>query len=441
MSAIGTTTSQYPSYDAQAARQALANKPGYEFDEITNAATEDTSGSASVSLSANLGNTTASTETGWLTLGIARALQTATTVDPATGHRELIAGAGDKLTATINKLLIDSGFTADDAATATANLSQALAQGGQILLASTNDHAVSYTAAGTASNGATSSAESRTEFGEVSNALAIGINLDTGALSVSLKTHDAFVDQNASLQQGAGFSPGAYGQDQLTWETGLRQGTFTTSGGAASPLSETETDSTTFDQEGSRSRSTIGLDQSPSATNAAQQPEQAAPALVPSGAPIATDTTAAPKNDATTTGTTTNDALQRLIASLTDPKIFKATDAANLVKQLSTIADGVRAQVKATAAALDKQIAARQAAAKDAAPTAAQRRETRDLKSGIHAGLGHGQAANRVATVQVGVQQAVSITQTDRQGRGTTLYKRPDGSLGKFTQAPRRLTA
>lgn len=440
MSAIGTTTSQYPSYDAQAARQALANKPGYEFDEITNAATEDTSGSASVSLSANLGNTTASTETGWLTLGIARALQTATTVDPATGHRELIAGAGDKLTATINKLLIDSGFTADDAATATANLSQALAQGGQILLASTNDHAVSYTAAGTASNGATSSAESRTEVGEVSNALAIGINLDTGALSVSLKTHDAFVDQSASLQQGAGFSRGAYGQDQLTWETGLRQGTFTTSGGAASPLSETETDSTTFDQEGSRSRSTIGLDQSPSATNAAQQPEQAAPALVPSGAPIATDTTdptAAPKNDATTTGTTTNDALQRLIASLTDPKIFKATDAANLVKQLSTIADGVRAQVKATAVALDKQIAARQAAAKDAA----QQRETRDLKSGIHAGLGHGQTANRVATVQVGVQQAVSITQTDRQGHGTTLYKRPDGSLGKFTQAPRRLTA
>ena len=440
MSAIGTTTSQYPSYDAQAARQALANKPGYEFDEITNAATEDTSGSAAVSLSANLGNTTASTETGWLTLGIARALQTATTVDPATGHRELIAGAGDQLTATINKLLIDSGFTADDAATATANLSQALAQGGQILLASTNDHAVSYTAAGTASNGATSSAESRTEVGEVSNALAIGINLDTGALSVSLKTHDAFVDQSASLQQGAGFSRGTYGQDQLAWETGLRQGTFTTSGGAASPLSETETDSTTFDQEGSRSRSTIGLDQSLAATNAAQQPVQAAPALAPSGAPIATDTTdptAAPKNDATTTGTTTNDALQRLIASLTDPKIFKATDAANLVKQLSTIADGVRAQVKATAVALDKQIAARQAAAKDAA----QQRETRDLKSGIHAGLGHGQTANRVATVQVGVQQAVSITQTDRQGHGTTLYKRPDGSLGKFTQAPRRLTA
>lgn len=431
MSAIGSTTSQYPSYDAQAAaRQALANQSGYEFDQITNAATEDTSGSASVSLSANLADTTASTETGWLTLGIAKALQTATTVDPATGHRELIAGAGDKLTATIDKLLIDSGFTADDAATATANLSQALAQGGQISLASNNDHAVSYTAAGTTSNGATSSAESQTSVGEVSNALAIGINLDTGALSVSLKTHGAFVDQSASLQQGAGFSLEAYDQGQLAWETGDSQGTFTTSGGTASPLSETETDSATFDQKGSR-QVVDSLDGSPSATSTAQQLAQAAPALVPSSAPIATSTTdptVAPKTDATA-----NDALQQLIASLTDPKIFKQADAANLVKQLSTIADGIKAQVKATGAALDKQIAARQAAA--------HQREAQDLKSGIHAGHRHGQTANRVATVQVGVRQAVSVTQTDRQGHGTTLYKRPDGSLGKFTQTPRQLTA
>jgi hypothetical protein len=479
MSAIGSSPSQYPSYSAQsandaqiAAREAKADKTGYDLDEITSAYSRSADGTASVSLGADLSNTTASTETGALTLGIAKALQAATEVDPATGQRELIAGAGDQLTQTINTLLTNNGFTADEASNATANLAQELALGGQISLSSSTDQAGQGSSGYTSGYGSVySTANTTTNANQVTNAISIGIDLDTGALSVSLKSQSTSIEQSNSLYQGEGYSEEAYGNDQIAWETGAHEGTYTTKGAAGSALSEAETDTSSSDEEGTRqivdtldgsqsvlnisfslvngqyrsTESTVDFDKSLFATQNAQALEQTAPALTGGGDPtsVTLTTNEAPqaKNDATA-----NDALQRLIANLTDPKIFKEAQAANLVQQLSTIADNVRAQVKATADALDKQIAAEQEAAKDAPQTSAQQQQLKDLQAhaqdaqDLYDGLSTSSDGSSVQA-QIGVSQTVSISQTDRNGHGTTLYKRPDGSLGKFTTAPTNLTA
>jgi hypothetical protein len=181
------------------------------------------------------------------------------------------------------------------------------------------------------------------------------------------------------------------------------------------------------------------------ATPDAQALEQAAPALTggddPTSVAVTNSGPAVPKNIATE-----NDALKALIANLTDPKIFKENQAANLIQQLSSIADGVRAQTKATAEALDKQVAAQKAAAKDEPQTSAQQQQLKDLEAhakdaqDLYKGLSISSDGTSVQA-QIGVSQTVSISQTDRTGHGTTLYKRPDGSLGKFTTTPTTVTA
>jgi hypothetical protein len=480
VSAIGSSLSQYPSYGSQsandaqiAAREAKADKPGYDLDEITLATSQSANGTASVSLDADLNSTTASTETGALTLAIAKALQTATEVDPATGRRELIAGASDQLTQTVDTLLTNNGFTADEAANATSNLAQELAQGGQISLSSSIGQTGQVSGGSTTSYGSLYSIVSATtDANQATNAISIGIDLDTGALNVSLKSQATSVTQSNTLYQGEGYSEEAYSNSyQIASEQGGHYGTSTTKGAAGSALSETETDTSSSDMEGSRqvvdtldgsqsvinasfslvngnyssTESTVDFDKSLFATQDAQQLEQAAPTLTggydPTTVAVTNNGPAQSKNDATG-----NDALKRLIANLTDPKVFKEAQAAGLVQQLSTIADNVRAQVKATAEALDKQIAAQKAAATDVPQTSAQQQELKDL-------VAHAQDAQDLykrlsvsgdgasVSAQIGVRQTVSISQTDRDGCGTTLYKRPDGTLGKFTTAPTKLTA
>src|ERR1700709_397609 len=85
--------------------------------------------SASVSLSADLSGASAATGTGQLAVAFASAIQAATTVDPTTGQRELKDGAGDKLTSAISALLVQNGFSADQAGAAAANLKSELANG------------------------------------------------------------------------------------------------------------------------------------------------------------------------------------------------------------------------------------------------------------------------------------------------------------------------
>ncbi|GGF01083.1 hypothetical protein GCM10011611_03340 [Aliidongia dinghuensis] len=475
MSAIGSTPA-YPVHGQTsagntpaAARQPAADQ-SYQIDETTSAYTDDLSGSAAVSLDADLSGTTSTTEAGWLTLGIAKALQAATSVDSATGHRELIAGAGDQLTQAIDNLLTSAGFTSDEAANATANLSQELAQGGQISLAFTGAHNTSYSNTATFSNGDRSSVFTNTNLGQVSHALTIGIDLDSGALSISLKTHGNGVGQSSELYVNGGFTVENYNQGAIAWETGRGEGTYTTNGTAGSELTETETESSASVEQGTRQivdslngnqsvlnigwslvngqysqkRSTIGIDQSLFATAPVQQLEQEAPAPTPSDQIVLTNTPGtapSPKADATS-----DDALKRLIDNLTDPKIFKENEAASLVARLAAIADGVRAQTKATAEALDKEIAARKDAAKETPLTAAQQRDLDALEahaqdaSAIYEALGSGQGG-RQAQIEIGVSQTLAVTQTDAQGHGVTLYKRPDGSLGKFATAPTRVTA
>lgn len=126
-------------------------------------------------------------------------LQSATTVDPATGHREMTATADRELSGALQNLLVESGFPAQQAQAVSANFGEQLAKGGSISLnasfAATS--AESFTVIGfskafigniavSAGYGTTLSASS-----SIVNARAGSVSItfdpDSGALSVSLE--------------------------------------------------------------------------------------------------------------------------------------------------------------------------------------------------------------------------------------------------------------
>ena len=87
--------------------------PSGSFESINQATVDEASvqvAGAQVSLNANLNQVTASTGTGQLALAFAQALQSATEVDPATGHLEIIAGANAQLSSALNTLLVQKGI-------------------------------------------------------------------------------------------------------------------------------------------------------------------------------------------------------------------------------------------------------------------------------------------------------------------------------------------
>jgi hypothetical protein len=157
-----------------------------------------------------------------LAFGLAKAIDDATTVDPVTGHRELVKGAGDKLTAAVTKLLTDNGFSADDAAAATANLSKELAQGGKITLSLNQESDVTSTqaVAGTDATGTAAAAE--VVSSQFASTINIGIDLDTGALSVSVQSQSAFLaGATAQSQTGSASDASASNGSALASQYGL----------------------------------------------------------------------------------------------------------------------------------------------------------------------------------------------------------------------------
>jgi len=395
---------------------------------------------AAVSLNANLKGVTAATGTGELALEFAQAIQGATEVDPATGNREIIAGAGAQLTTTINNLLVQNGFSAEQASTLSANLTTQLAKSGSLTLSAAYDNTsqASQVSISSYSAGGVSLASS-VGATDQSGSISIGINLDTGELNVALQeqtssTYEAYgnltttsapvtaaanllsstVGALTSESEAADSNGSDFGQ-VLSGSNPSNSGSGGASSGAASasgnsPLSETEVD-------------TVALTALSAVSGVLTTPSDgAAGSQGASPTTPADSSTGTPQDGASNNPSSSNDSsdagLQNLISSLNEVRLASQQEITSLLQSLAKIA--AQAQAAANAA---EQKAAAAGNANDGTSNAA-------TPTGIQAG-----PANDFE-IQFGFTQTTSIQLLDLNGYGSTLYKRPDGSLGQITTQP-----
>jgi len=432
---------------------------------------------ASVSLSANLNNVTAATGTGQLTLEFARALQGATEVDPATGHREIIAGANAQLTSTLNSLLVQSGFTAAQASNATADLATELAQGGPITLTASYDQSTQNSAstASVYSSGAASSV-SAVDATDRSGSITIGINLDTGELNLSLSAQSSSAYASSGKITGSGSLAAPIGQllvlpsasgsqapssttqsdfgqalsnqsllslaanpfDAASAAPSLSNASGFGTASANSPLSESETDTysaleqetlTLTDYSASNSQGNSG--------SASGGPDTAATGFSFDAAVSGSSsyTSSAPNDSAAASNANAAGTLQQLLAELNQTTLLAQKEAATLLQGLSDVS------AKAKAAAAAKQSAdatAASAASSSSTPAASGSGNGSPALTGSDAS---GISASNAVSIEIGISQTISLQRLDANGYGDTLYKRPDGSLGKISTQPTHVTA
>jgi hypothetical protein len=460
---------------------------------------------ASVSLSANLNNVTAATGTGQLTLEFARALQGATEVDPATGQREIIAGANAQLTTTLNSLLVQSGFSSAQASDATADLATELAQGGPITLTASYDQSTQNSAstASIYSSGAASSI-SAVDATDRSGSITIGINLDTGELNLSLSAQSssayassgkitglgalsAPVGQFLTLPSGAGSPSGTtqsdFGQvlsnqsllslaDNPFGTPSLSTASGFGTASANSPLSEGETDTyaaleqvtlTLTDYSSTTNSGANSGSNSDSSGSAAggPGPDTAATVFSFEGVVSGSGSYAASSPDTVGTGSNASagDTLKQLLAELNQTTLLAQKEAATLLQGLSDISAQAKAAAQAKQTAAVTTAAATSAASSFASVSAASAAAfsvsvssaasassaAADSSSGSPAltggGRGSGGAVSNSVSIEIGISQTISLQRLDANGYGDTLYKRPDGSLGKISTQPTHVTA
>lgn len=417
---------------------------------------------ASVSLSANLNGVSAGTAAGELTLQFAQALQSATTVDPSTGQRELASGADAQLTATFSALLEQNGFSSSQASTAANSLEIQLAQGGQV------DLAASYAQTGSVSGSITSaygtgaaSSVSAIASTQRAGSIEIGINLATGELSVDLSSQNISSYQAQGQISGSGnlagpvaqalVLPGAATQnsgDVLSLVGGSALDTLTQGLGlslpdslggssglgaltAASPLSESGSEVSVLAESVTATLIDIGA----TTYSGDSGGDAGGPAGV-AGSGSGLDLAATQSGALSTAGDsataaagtqaqaeTTTSVLQQLVAELNSARVLGQQEVAGLLQglaQLSAHANGATGNGTGSAA--------------DASDTAA------DGGSGA-TGLNGLTVASGYASISIGIVQTLTVQQLDGNGYGSTLYQRPDGSLGAVTTSPLSLTA
>lgn len=341
LSAITGSITSYSSYGSQSAsgqgaQQSVAAQSSYSQ-------TIDTNSLTVLSLDQPLGGQADTTQNDLLAQGLAQAIDAATTVDPVTGQRELLAGASNSLTSAVTNLLTENGFSAEDAATATAALNKELAHGGKALLSLDWDSAVTSGGAAILSNGTGSAAAAQLTSSEYASRVTIGIDLNSGKLAVSTQSESNFATATEAAATGSAVGNGF--------------GSFV--GGQQGPLD-------------GASEYIIGA-QSGSDIETFLNPDSAKPNPV-----------------------------KQLIDTLANPTIANAGTASQAVGQLGRIAKG-----------------------------------TADAGTAFPGITVH---PNGTATTQVDVHTPVAIRHGDRHGHGSTIYRRPDGSLGTYTLKPANIT-
>lgn len=426
---------------------------------------------AAVSLSADLNGVSAGTAAGELTLQFAQALQSATTVDPSTGQRELASGADAQLTATFSALLEQNGFSSSQASTAANSLEIQLAQGGQV------DLAASYAQTGSVSGSITSaygtgaaSAVSAIASTQRAGSIEIGIDLATGELSVDLSSQNISSYRAQGQISGSGnlagpvaqalVLPGAATQssgDVLSLVGGSALDTLTQGLGlslpdslggssgpgaltAASPLSESGSEvsvlaesvtatlidigASTYNSNGSSDAGGAGAGQGSGAGLNLGATQSGALSTAGDAATAGDTDTAAAGTQAQ--AETTTSVLQQLVAELNSARVLAQHEVAGLLQGL--------AQLSAHASGTNGATGNGTGSAADASDTAADGGRGATGLNGLTVASGY-------ASISIGIVQTLTVQQLDAKGYGSTLYQRPDGSLGAVTTSPLSLTA
>lgn len=424
---------------------------------------------ASVSLSANLNGVSAGTAAGELTLQFAQALQSATTVDPSTGQRELASGADAQLTATFSALLEQNGFSSSQASTAANSLEIQLAQGGQV------DLAASYAQTGSVSGSITSaygtgaaSSVSAIASTQRAGSIEIGINLATGELSVDLSSQNISSYQAQGQISGSGNLAGPVAQalvlpgtatqnsgDVLSLVGGSALDTLTQGLGlslpdslggssglgaltAASPLSESGSEVSVLTESVTATLIDIGATTYSGDSGGDSGSDAGGPAggagsgsgldlaATQSGALSTAGDSATAAAGTQAQAETTTSVLQQLVAELNSARVLGQQEVAGLLQGLAQLSAHASGANGATDKGADSTA--------DASDTAA------DGGSGA-TGLNGLTVASGYASISIGIVQTLTVQQLDGNGYGSTLYQRPDGSLGAVTTSPLSLTA
>jgi hypothetical protein len=482
-------------------------------------------GSASVSLGANLAGVSTSTGTGQFTVAFASAIQSATTVDPTTGQRELKDGAGDKLTSAITALLVQNGFSADQAGAAAANLKTELGNGDPLTLSMSYDNTSQSTlsASGTYGSSAVWSAQSVTQ---TERAGSLNLSIDaSGNLNVSLKEATISTAQYEGEVKGTGTLNAPVmtiallpGQGNVPGSTALTAGdlgagssgsgtpSFLSFGAATqaaaaqfaqntpdvfkngfgqasanSPVTESEVDTleqasltsvllvnttvTTPSSEGANgsngdpsgqgngSQSATGGQNADASSNNGVTSGNGSP----SASAAATVSAALKSIDDTVSQMLTDLSKTTLVAGKDLPKMLE--DLLKLMKQAQQGVAGANDGTQGTGQGAG-QSAGHGAHGQDGAGKAtghSMADHTGDAKGSTHSsGHAHGSkpsgggdvdtsagqaAGNTSFSIEIGFTQTISIQIVDLSGYGSTMYARPDGSLGTIVRKPTHVTA
>ncbi|CAB3792236.1 hypothetical protein [Pararobbsia alpina] len=482
-----------------------------ELQQITTA-----SGSASVSLGANLSGVSTATGTGQLAVAFASAIQSATTVDPTTGQRELTNGAGDKLTSAITALLVQNGFSTAQAGAAAANLKTELANGDPLTLSMSYDNISqsSLSASGSYGSNATWSAQSVTQ---TERAGSLNISIDaSGTLNVSLKEQTTSTAQYEGEVKGTGTLNAPVvtiallpGQGNVPGSTALTAGDLgsgSSSSGtpsfvgfgtaaqaaasqfaqdtpdvfkngfgqasAASPVTESEADTlqqasltsvllvnTTVttpssggangsDGEGNGQGSPDGSQSSTGGQNAGASSNNGVTSGTgsSSASEAATLGAALKSMDDTVSQMLTDLSKTSLVASKDLPKLLEdLLKLANQAQQGAGVNGGTQGAENGAQGQSDAGSPGNTASGYtgDAAGSKVSSGDAHGSKpSGSDSGTPSSQASgNTLSEIEIGFTQTLSIQIVDQNGYGSTMYARPDGSLGSIVRKPTHVTA
>lgn len=342
---------------------------------------------ASVSLDSQLGSVTAQTAAGQLTLTLAQILQSATTVDPSTGHREIADGANQQLATTLSSFLVANGFSEQQAAAGVSGLTAGLSEGGDINFSMAFQDVSSASVTSTEAYAGQSSLTSAAVVNERSGSVSIGIDLDTGQLSVSLteqsgstyglvaQTMSATGPTSATLG-GSLDVPGVVNQPEVA------SGSDPQAPATPSPLSESVGYSYVAAQESTASSSDGEGDTVAASTQSDTATQYS-------------EVFGGEQND-------TGLDLFNWLSANSKAKTFHDDDATSRLAHMASL---IGQPEDGAVASEEKSI--------ESAP----------------------------APVKVGFSQVVSVQQLGVTGHGTTVYQRPDGTVAAMTSQPLDLSA
>ncbi|PLZ04047.1 hypothetical protein CY652_03510 [Burkholderia sp. WAC0059] len=309
-----------------------------------------------------------------------QAMQSATTVDPTTGQSELQGGSASQLAAALNTMLVNAGFSATQAASATSSFEQQLAQGGEVNLSASFSRTTALPSANSGSGWQTMP-PSAVVVNERSGSVSIQLDPGTGQLSVSLNEQQVSSYTATAQTTGSGIDAGLLVPTLSPFLMLLSSPGATGDGG-----------SQTGEAEG---------DAQPLAGASAQSP--------------------ADDSAASASGASSDDG--------TGDTSSGESEILDLLRHMADVANA-----NSASGGSDEDAAAGEPVSEAGdASGAASGADT--------AGAAQALDASATITVVVGFSQALSIQSKDSQGYGTTLYQRPDGTTGAMSFEPLRTAA